>query len=70
MICVVVLQNGMDVVEGETGSNSETGVACGVDGVEEISIKFEEAIHKKDEIPEAIPFPPIKNELEVRLWGV
>ena len=81
MICVVVLQNGMDVVEGETGSYSETGVTCDVDGTEEVSIKVEEsidikeeisiegeeAIDIKDEIPEATTFPPIKNELGVRL---
>ena len=70
VICVVVLQNGVDVVESETGSYSGTGVACNVDGMEEVSIKLEEAIDIKDEIPEAVPFPPIKTELEVRLWGV
>ena len=43
---------------------------CDVDGTEEVSIKVEEAINIKDEIPEAISFPPIKAEQEVRLWGV
>ena len=85
MICVVVLQNSMGFVEGETGSNSETCVTCDVDGTEEVSINFEgaidikeeevsfkveEAIDIKDEIPEAISFSPIKTEHEVRLWGV
>ena len=84
MICVVVLQNGMGFVEGETGSCSETCVMCDVDGTEEVNIKFEEsidvkeevsikveeAIDIKDEIPEAISFPSIKTEHEVRLWGV
>ena len=84
MICVVVLQNGMDVVEGETGSYSETGVTCDVDGTEEVSIKVEEsidikeeisiegeeAIDIKDEIPESIIFPPIRTEQEVRLLSV
>ena len=85
MICVVVLQNCMGFVEGETGSNSETCVTCDVDGTvevsinfegaidikeEEVSFKVEEAIDIKDEIPEAISFPPIKTEHEVRLWGV
>ena len=84
MICVVVLQNCMDVVEGETASYSETCVTCVDDGTEEVSIKFEdsidikeevsikveEAIDVKEEMPQAIIFPPIKNEQEVRLWGV
>jgi hypothetical protein len=86
MICVVVLQNCVGFVEGETGSCSETGVSveCDVDGSEEVgikveealdikeevSIKVEEAIDIKDEIPESIIFPPIKTEQEVRLWGV
>jgi len=85
MICVVVvLQNGMGFVEGETGSCSKTCVTCDVDGTEEVSINFEDtidikeevnikvegAIDIKDEIPEAISFPPIKTEHEVRLWDV
>jgi hypothetical protein len=52
MICVVVLQNDTDVVEGETG------------------IMVGEAINIKDEFPEAITFPQIKTEQEVRLWGL
>jgi hypothetical protein len=67
MICVV-LQNGMGFVEGETGSCSQTGVTCDVDGTEEVSMKVEDAI--KDEIPEDITFPPLKTEQEVRLWVV
>ena len=83
MICVVVLQNCMGVVEGETGPCSETCLMCDVDGNEEVGIKVEEAIDIKeeiikveeaidikDEIPEALTFPPIKTEQEVRLWGV
>jgi hypothetical protein len=74
----------MDVVEGETGSYSETGVTCDVDGTEEFSIKFEESIDIKEEfgikveettdtkveIPEDIKFPPIKTEIQVRLRGL
>ena len=82
MICVlVVLQNGMGFVEGETGSCSKTCVTCDVDGTEDVCIEVEEAIDIKeevrikvegaidikDEIPEAISFPPIKTEHEVRL---
>ena len=84
MICVVVLQNYMGVVEGDTCSCSETGVKYDVDGTEEVSTKVEEAIDIKeevsikveeivdikDEIPEAITFKTIKTEQEVRLWGV
>ena len=70
MICVVVLQNCMGFVEGETGSCVETRVECDVDGTEEVSIKVEEAVDIKDEIPEAMIFPSIKTEHEVRLWGV
>ena len=69
MICVM-LQNNVGFLEGETGSCSDTFVTCDVDGTEEVSIKVEEAIDIKDEIPEAITFPSIKTEHEVRLWGV
>ena len=70
MICFVVLQNCVDIVEDGTGSDSETFVAFDGDGTEEVSIKIEEAIDIKDEIPEPISFPPIKTEYEVRLCGV
>jgi len=84
MICVVVLQNCMGYVEGETGYCSETCVMCDVDGAGEFSIKVEEAIDIKeefsikveefvdikDETPEAISVPAINTEHEVRLWGV
>ena len=70
MICVVVLQDGMDVVEGETRSNSETGVTCDVEGTVEVCTKVEDATDISDEIPEAVTSPPIKTEQEVRLWGV
>ena len=67
MICVVVLQKGVGFVQGGTGSCSDTCVTCDVDGTEEVSIEVEEAIDIKDEIPEAISFPSIKTEHEVRL---
>ena len=80
---MVLLQNCMGFVEGETGPCSETCVTSDVDGTEEFSVKVEEsicvkedvsfkveeAIDMKDGIPEAI-IPPIKTEREVRLWGV
>ena len=65
MICVLVLQNCRDYVEGETASCSDTCVMSDVDGTEEVSIKVEEAVDVRDEIPEAITFPPIKTEEEV-----
>jgi len=58
----------MGFVEGGTSSCSDTCVECNVDGTEDVSINAEEAIVIKDEIPEAIIFPPIKTEHEVRLW--
>ena len=67
MTCMVVLQNCMGFVEGETGSCSEMCVECDVVGTEEVSIKVEEKIDIKDEMPEAISFPTIKTENEVRL---
>ncbi len=70
MICVVMLQNCMCFVESGTGSCSETCVTCDVGGTEEVSINAEEAIVIKDEIPEAIKFPPSRTENEVRLRGV
>ena len=84
MICVVVLQNDMGYVEGETGYCSETCVTCDVDWTEEVSIKVEEAIDIKEEgsiedeeaidinykIPEFVSVSSIKTEKEVRLWGL
>ena len=70
MICVVVLQNCMGFVDGETGSCIDTCVTCDDDGTEEVSIKIEEAIAIKAEIPKPISFPSIKIEQEVRFWGV
>ena len=71
MICVVILQNVLDVVESPTGSYIGTCVTCDDDdGTEEVCMKVEQAIDIMDEIPEAITFPLIKTEQEVRLWGV
>jgi hypothetical protein len=67
---MAVLQNCICFVEGATDLCSEAGVKCDVDGTEEVSIKVEEAINIKDEIPEATTFPSIKTEREVRLCGV
>jgi hypothetical protein len=64
MISVVLLQNGMDVLEHETCSYSETGVTYNEDGSEEVSVKVEAAIDGENECPEA---PPVNTEQEVRL---
>ena len=68
MICVVVLQNCMGFVEGETGSCSETCVTCDVDGTEDISIEVEGAIDVKEEVSieveEAID---IKEEVSIKV---
>ena len=42
---------------------------CGVDGTEGVGIK-EEAVDIGNEIPEAITFPSVKAEHEVRVQGV
>ena len=64
---MVLLQNSLGFVDGGTGSCNETCVTCDVDGTEEVSIIVEEEIDIKNEMPEAIKFPPIKTENEVRL---
>jgi hypothetical protein len=69
MICVVLLQDCTDFVEGENGSCSETCVWFDVNGSEEGSIKVE-AVYIKEEIPETTSFPPSNTEDEVRLWVV
>jgi len=68
MCSVVVLQNCVGFVEGETASCNEADVDCDpLEIKEEVSMKVEDAIDIKDEIPETIAFP---TEQEVRLWGV
>jgi len=46
---MVVLQNCMDIVEGETGNCSGTGVMCDDDGTEEVIMNFEDAIDITEE---------------------
>jgi hypothetical protein len=67
---MAVLQNCVDVVEGETDSTSETCVTCDADGSDAVSVEVEEVININDEIPEGVSFLPIKTEHHVRLWGV
>ena len=50
MICVMLLQNCMCCVEGETVSCSETCVTCDFDANDDVSIKVEEVIDIKEEV--------------------
>jgi hypothetical protein len=64
----VVSQNDVDLLECEGGSSSETCVTFSADGAEEVSIKVEDIIHIKEEnVREAVTFPSIKTETEVRV---
>ena len=64
MICIV-LQNCMDIVEGETGNCSGTGVMCDDDGTEEVSMKVEDAIDVKEEFSiEVVDTVDIKDEIQ------
>jgi hypothetical protein len=58
----------MDLLMDEGSSCSETGVTFSADGTEEVSIKVEEAIDIKEEnVPDAITFPSLMTETEVRV---
>jgi hypothetical protein len=50
MIFVVVFQNGMDILEGETGTHIETRIMRGDYATDEFTIKLEDAIHIKEEL--------------------
>jgi hypothetical protein len=52
-------------VKGETVSCIQTDVTCDVHRIKEFSIKREETIDIKDEIPNAVSVPSIKIEHEV-----
>ena len=81
MICVIALQNGMDI-EGETYSGScvtrdddgseevTINFEDAIDIKKEVTIKIEDAIDIKDKFPEAIPIPPIETAQEVRFCRV
>ena len=69
MICVVLLQNCMGFVEGETGCCSETSVKCCDGGCEEVIIKVEPFIDindEIDEIAEGVTSPSMRTQHEVR----
>jgi len=50
MICVVLLQNCVCCVEGETVSCSETCATCDFDATGDVSINVKEAIYIKEEV--------------------
>jgi hypothetical protein len=43
-------ENGVDVMEDESASYSGTGVTCGEDGTQEVSIKQEDSIAIKEDV--------------------
>ena len=60
-----VLQNCMDVMEGETGNCSGAGVTCDDDGTDEVSMKVEDAIDVKEEFSiEVVDTVDIKDEIQ------
>jgi hypothetical protein len=81
MNCVLLLQDCVGFVKGETGYCSDSCVTGGVGGTgegsvtvdeavdvkDEVSIKVEETVDVKEEIPEPIKLVPTKKEHEVRL---
>ena len=65
MISVVVLQNNMDLLNGEPGSSDETCVTSVVDGYEAIGIEAEMVSNMTEEDQEPRTIPVIKTEPEV-----
>jgi hypothetical protein len=70
MNCVVLLEDCVGLVEGETGYCSDTCVTGGVGGTGEGSVQVEETVAVRGDIPEAIKDSPINTDLEVRLQVV
>jgi hypothetical protein len=70
MNCVVLLEDCMGFVEGETGSCRDTCVTGGVGGAGEGSVQVEQTVAVRGDIPEAVKVPSIKTGHEVRLMGV
>jgi hypothetical protein len=63
---MMVLQRGMNFLQGETGLYNETRVAASYDGNQVINIKVEEVPYiKEEEDPELISSPEIKTGHEV-----
>jgi hypothetical protein len=69
MNCVVLLEDCMGLVEGETGYCRDTCVPGGVGGTGEGSVQVADTIAMRGEIS-ALKFPAINAEHEVRLQPV
>ena len=66
MISVVVLQNGMDLLNGELGSSNETQVTSTVDGKEVTGIETERVSDVSEVADqETVTIPAIKTEPNV-----
>ena len=66
MISVVVLQNGMDLLNGELGSSNETRVTSTVDGKEVTGIETERVSDVSEVADqETVTIPAIKTEPNV-----
>jgi hypothetical protein len=70
MNCVVLLEDCMGLVEGESGYCRDTCVTGGVGGTGEGGVQVEETAAIRGEISEAVKFPAINAEHEVRLQVV
>jgi hypothetical protein len=70
MNCVVLLEDCMGLVEGETGSCRDTCLTGGVGGTREGSVQVKETVAVRSEISEAVKLPAINAEHEVRQQGV
>jgi len=66
VICVVVLQNSMDLLRGELGSTGETCVTSAVNGKEVTGVEAERVSYiKKEKDQEPTTIPEIKTEPKV-----
>jgi hypothetical protein len=70
ILSVVLLQNCVGLIKDEPDSGSDARVTTLCDETEEGNITVEESLDIKKEHPEAIKFPPIKTEPELRVWGM
>jgi len=71
VISVVVLQNGMDLLNGELGSSNETRVISTVDGKEVTGIETERVSDVSEVVDqETVTIPAIKTEPNVSCMPV
>jgi len=65
VISVVVLQNGMDLLQGEPGSCNKSWVTCTLDGIEVILIEAERLSDISEVADQETTIPAIKMEPNV-----